>query len=715
MPDRLPSRRPGCERLGKRPIWVIPTRGKGVDAPGMPSPRVPSDGESHVTGTTTRESIADDPAPMIRRRRVPCRLTLVGAALAILSVTCTAAAAAAAHARERQSAAASRSESLSNAYQDALYAATVEQSLERAYQLGHQASVLAWHRQAAAAVDSALTRVAAVAPADTGKRIESVRTLHAEHLRRFAAATAVGATAADAQVASELAESLQDQLSASAKAAYLRAVEMRAHAQQSGPPGWLLLAAAGAAALGGIATTGLLAARRRRDLHQERDHNHHRRLHDSLTGLPNRTLLNDRLGQAVITARRERVSTALLLLDLDRFKDINSALGHDYGDLLLAQIGPRLRGPLRDSDTVARLGGDEFAIVLPRVHDVDAAMVVADRLQQILREPFLVHGMPLSVEASIGVAVFPDHGEDVRSLTQHADVAMYVAKSSGAGVAPYQRELDGHTPGRATLLGDLRRALDDGELSVHYQGKHSVRTGNLVGVEALVRWEHPQRGLLLPQSFLPLAERTGLIHPLTSFVLGTAISHCRRWLNAGTELPVAVNVSARTLLDPAFATEVERLLDYWALPPRLLVLEITEGALMTEPEHAGVLLERLATLGVALSIDDFGTGYSSLSRLRSLPVQELKIDQTFVTHMLSRPNDAFIVRSVINLGHDVGLRVVAEGVENDATLQALDALGCDVAQGFGLSVPQPESALGIGAQPLAAAAGRPRLDAGLLC
>jgi diguanylate cyclase (GGDEF)-like protein len=403
---------------------------------------------------------------------------------------------------------------------------------------------------------------------------------------------------------------------------------------------------------------------------------------DALTGLPNRVVLRDRLEQALLTVQREGTSMALLVIDLDCFKDINDALGHDYGDRLLAQIGPRLIEPLRASDTVARMGGDEFGVLLPRVADLDAALLVAEKLQEALVAPFDVHGLPLSIEASIGIAFAPDHGLDAGNLLQRADVAMYVAKDGGLGVSAYDQALDGSSPTRAALLGELRRAVDGDELFLVYQPKCSAATGAVEGVEALVRWDHPERGELGPDEFLPLAERTGLIHPMTRRVLGLALADCRRWLDLGVQLPVAVNLSARTLLDRGFAAEVEQMLGYWRLPGHLLELEITETALMADPERARDLLEQLSALGVVLAIDDFGTGHSSLARLRTLPVDDVKIDRSFVTSMLTSPNDAFIVRSVIALAHDVGLRVVAEGVEDASTHAALAELGCDVVQGF---------------------------------
>jgi diguanylate cyclase (GGDEF)-like protein len=432
--------------------------------------------------------------------------------------------------------------------------------------------------------------------------------------------------------------------------------------------------------------------------------NEHQALHDALTGLPNRALLRDRIEQAIRLADRELTPAALLLLDLDRFKEVNDTLDHHHGDLLLVQVGERLRAVLRDVDTVARLGGDEFAVLLPRIATVEGAMAVAEKLRAAFDEPFQVEGLTLDVEASVGVVLYPDHGGDPNELLQRADIAMYAAKQSHTGQVAFDPKLDRYSPRRLALLGELRRALDNRQLVVFYQPEVDARSGQVVGVEALVRWQHPEYGLLLPGEFIPLAERSGLVGPLTHYVLDAALGECRRWLTAGHELSVAVNISARRLLDLAFPDEIAGLLAERDVPAHLLVLEITESTIMVDPEHALEILARLSDMGVQLAIDDFGTGYSSMAYLKTLPVDELKVDRSFVSHMVTSPRDAVIVRSTVDLGRNLGLRVVAEGVQNEATWHELEALGCDAIQGFYVSLPLPADEL------LVWLAHAPRLD-----
>ena len=414
---------------------------------------------------------------------------------------------------------------------------------------------------------------------------------------------------------------------------------------------------------------------------------------DQLTGLPNRALLHDRTQQAIRLAGRQGLTAALLLLDLDRFKEVNDTLGHHHGDLLLQQVAERLHATLRDSDTVARLGGDEFAVLLPQIANVQEATAVVDKLSAVIEAPFTVDGLTLDVDASIGVAAYPDHGTDANQLLQRADVAMYAAKATHAGYTVYDPTLDQHNPRRLGLLGQLRRALAAGELVVHYQPKADVPSGRILGVEALVRWQHPEHGLLGPGEFVPLAETTGLIRPLTSYVLDAALRQCRAWLDAGHQLSVAVNLSTRCLLDLTLPDQITQLLEDTAIAPDRLLLEITESAIMTDPTRALEILNRLHTLGVQLAIDDFGTGYSSMAYLKSLPVDELKVDRSFVKHLRDNQNDAVIVRSTVDLGHNLGLRVVAEGVEDQATLKELATLGCDTVQGYFVARPMPAAEL----------------------
>jgi diguanylate cyclase (GGDEF)-like protein len=430
-----------------------------------------------------------------------------------------------------------------------------------------------------------------------------------------------------------------------------------------------------------------------RTLRHQAEVNEHQALHDALTNLPNRTLFHDRVGQALVSARREHIPVAVMIMDLDRFKEVNDTLGHASGDELLKQVGVRLRAALRESDTVARLGGDEFGVLLPRVVDSAAAVSVARKLRKALEEPFTIHSLALQIEASVGIALYPEHGDDVHSLLQRADVAMYVAKEHPAGCEVYARERDDYSPDRLTLLTELRRAIDTGELVLHYQPKAELRSGEVNGVEALVRWSHPERGLVRPDEFIPLAQKTGVIVPLTFFVLNEALRQCRTWQLEGLELCVGVNLSARNLLDVNLPDTVGELLAKWELPPSLLELEITESTILADPIRAMHVLSRLSGMGVRLAIDDFGTGYSSLAYLKRLPVDELKIDKSFVQGMEDDENDAVIVRSTIDLGRNLGLRVVAEGVETAEAWRQLASLGCDVAQGYYLSRPVPAAEL----------------------
>lgn len=415
----------------------------------------------------------------------------------------------------------------------------------------------------------------------------------------------------------------------------------------------------------------------------------HQALHDALTNLPNRRLFRDRTQQAVASAKRTGLPVSLMILDLDRFKEVNDTLGHHVGDLLLQQVATRLQGSLREGDTIARLGGDEFAILLPDIASELAAVQVADKIVKMLEEPFGIKGWSFDIDASIGIAVFPDHGQDVDSLMQRADVAMYLAKESRAGYELYSADRDRHSPRRLSLLGDLRRAIDEGQLVLHYQPKADMRTGAIRGVEALLRWTHPEHGTIPPDEFISLAEHTGLIRPLTLFVLEQSLAQLRQWQDEGTDLGIAVNLSVRNLYDPSFAEEVERLLHKWDVRPGLVEFEITESVIMADPMRAMTVLTKLNEMGIGLSLDDFGVGYSSLAYLKRLPVTEIKIDRSFVMNITTDESDALIVRSTIGLARSLGLRVVAEGVETEEAWARLVALGCDIAQGFYLCRPKP--------------------------
>jgi len=420
-----------------------------------------------------------------------------------------------------------------------------------------------------------------------------------------------------------------------------------------------------------------------------------RALHDTLTELPNRQLLADRFGQALRADNRAGTRSGLLVIDLDRFKEVNDTFGYRCGDELLRQVGPRLAGVLREVDTVARLGGDEFAVLLPNVHCAGDATKVAFKLAAALEMPFHVEGIDLDVEASIGVVISGEHGQDVTTLLQHADIAMDAAKTQTLGVFAYDPAFDSHTPSKFALLGDLRRALEHDELVLHYQPKVSLSTGAVVGAEALVRWQHPERGLVFPDDFIPMAEHTALIGPLTRHILDTALAQARTWIDASRPVPIAVNLSARNLHNEHFAAQVADLLAAHDVAAHLLELEVTESAIMIDPVRAQQMLEQLSALGLRISIDDFGSGYTSLGQLTTLPVSELKIDRSFVMTMAEDPGNAMIVQSVIDLGHNLGITLVAEGVETEQSLTTLAGLGCDVAQGYHICRPIPAAAFDI--------------------
>jgi diguanylate cyclase (GGDEF)-like protein len=450
----------------------------------------------------------------------------------------------------------------------------------------------------------------------------------------------------------------------------------------------LYLILSGGLALLYLALFRIVAAASRR-LRRHAAENHHQALHDALTDLPNRTLFHDRIEQALRHGRRERLLGAVLLIDLDRFKEVNDTLGHRKGDLLLKDIGRRLRAALRESDTIARLGGDEFGVLLPGLGHSPGATEAAEKIRATLVQDFLIDDLPVHIDASIGIALYPQHGHDVDMLLQRADVAMYEAKRTHSEYEIYSVEHDPYNPVRLAMVGELRKALEDNQVLLHYQPKVDLDTGKVLGAEALVRWQHPTRSLIPPAEFVPMAERTGLIKPLTRYVLNLALAQCREWRDSGLDLKVSVNLSARNLLDGKLPEDVSRLLSKWRVPAAFLELEITESTIMVDPKKTMEVLRRLHAMGLALSIDDFGTGYSSLAYLKELPVNELKIDRTFVETMATNRGDAFIVRATIDLAHNLNLRVVAEGVEDEQTMQELAGLGCNVAQGFHLSRPLP--------------------------
>jgi len=415
----------------------------------------------------------------------------------------------------------------------------------------------------------------------------------------------------------------------------------------------------------------------------------HQALHDDLTDLPNRALLYDRMQAALTAAERNGEPAALLLIDLDRFKEVNDTLGHDSGDRLLEEVAVRLQEVVRRGDTLARLGGDEFAVLLRGIPHRGVAAELAARLQAALARPFTLNGVVAVLDASIGIAHCPEHGTDVHTLVQRADVAMYDAKRSRTSIETYSSERDPYSAERLQLLGELRAAISAGELVLHYQPKVDVCSERVVGVEALLRWQHPVHGLLPPAEFVPLAERTGAIGELTRWVLDNALAQARAWRDAGVEMTMAVNLAAPNIADATIPDVVAELLERHGVPGDQLECEISEHTVMADPRRALAVLERLRALGVRLSLDDFGTGHSSLSYLKRLPLDEVKIDRSFVMGMTEDDNDAAIVRTTIDLARNLGLEVVAEGVETAAILRDLGDLSCDVAQGFFLSRPLP--------------------------
>ena len=437
-----------------------------------------------------------------------------------------------------------------------------------------------------------------------------------------------------------------------------------------------------------VAVAGVVAAARERQLAEASV----RRLalYDGLTGLPNRSLFTDRLDQALRERNRTGRDLALLMLDLDRFKQVNDTLGHHVGDLLLIEVGRRLATSLRAADTVARLGGDEFAILLPNLaHADEHARLVAAKVGELLARPFEIEGALLPGESSIGIALAPLHGTSRVDLFKRADAAMYRAKRSGTGWALWDADRDAIDEAMPTLAGELFLAIDNGELECMYQPVFELPSRQVVGVEALVRWRHPQRGLLLPAQFVPAAEHTGAIGPLSWWVFDEAATQIRRWRAEGRPLQLAINCSGRLLADPALADRVKGVLTAHGLAPADLVLEVSESGITAHPEHALAALRRLGECGVGIAIDDFGAGPASLSRLIDLPATEVKVDPRLVAGIDTDPRRAALVRALVNLAHELGMVVTAEGVEGEAQLAVLTALGCDRAQGYLLGPPVP--------------------------
>ncbi|HEY5595462.1 MAG TPA: EAL domain-containing protein, partial [Nitrospiria bacterium] len=419
----------------------------------------------------------------------------------------------------------------------------------------------------------------------------------------------------------------------------------------------------------------------------------HMASYDTLTGLPNRTTLYNHLLDAIRADNGIGKPLALLLVDMDRFKEINDTLGHDRGDEILKQVGRRLREAMFERDIVARPGGDEFWVLLLKMANAKDIDVAVQKILKALDPPFLIEDLPIRVEASIGIALYPDHARAAEVLFRRADIAMHSSKRAGIPSTLYDPVQDKHSPQRLALMGELHHAIEHGELLLFYQPKISLKTRRVIGVEALVRWKHPLRGMIPPDQFILPAEQTGLIHPLTQWVMAEGMRQCKAWRDAGTTLTVSVNLSARNLLDTKLPDQVAEQLKSAGVAPDWVTFEITESAIMANPAHALDVLMRLHEIGIRFSIDDFGIGYSSLAYLKKLPVDSIKIDKSFVINMAKDVNDAVIVRSTVDLAHNLGLKVIAEGVENKDLWDRLSVMGCDEAQGYHMARPMPADEL----------------------
>jgi diguanylate cyclase (GGDEF)-like protein len=630
----------------------------------------------------------------MRRSQRLRRGAVTGLALTVLALTVLSLVGATSTRRSAQDV--TRSAALAEAYSRAHFEVAAEESLERKYRLEPSPEIRVRHEDAAKELQRALSDVhSRGGPADR-RTVDTLRAMVA----RYQTAVAHMFAAIDArdeatilridneetdpafQQMSDLVQSATDQHTrAAAKAvADLRRVEGIV---------FVTTAVGFAAGLCLLAVFAMIAVGYQRALLNQAETSRHQALHDPLTGLANRTLFTNRLDQALQSAHRTGTKTSVMLLDLDRFKEVNDTLGHQYGDELLRQVATRISDAQRASDTVARLSGDEFAILMPHAGEA-AATALAARILAALHRSFTLNDVTVDIEASIGAAIAPTHADDTIALMRCADIAMYDAKDSKNGVGLYRPDMHTQDSTRLVLLGDLRRALDtNDQLVVHYQPKISLQFGELCGVEALVRWQHPERGMVQPLEFIPIAETTGLINRLTTYVLRLAIGQARTWLDTGLPIPVAVNLSPRCLLDAGLVQHVTDLLREYQLPASLLRLEVTETAIMANPTLALSTLTELHHLGIRLSIDDYGTGYSSMAYLKRLPVDELKVDRTFVLNMDTDHSDASLVRSAIDLGHNLGLTVVAEGVEGSDHVTALQSLGCDIAQGYHYARPMP--------------------------
>jgi diguanylate cyclase (GGDEF)-like protein len=596
----------------------------------------------------------------------------------------------------RETASAKSAARASDLYQEARFWAASQDAKLNEYLLNGDPNAKDQYDEAAKSLTNSLTRIESVqdAPAIRGL-LDDQRTYTAQAVKLFALVDS-GHTETVADIQRFQTEPILDRMTDviaaleaqhhAAAAAQLEAVRVHAAALDVGTPSVLALVL--------LLLLGLSSVTRayRRNVEEQA-------LHDALTGLPNRTLFADRAAHAVRSASRAGAHPAVIMLDLDRFKEVNDTLGHHQGDQLLIEVAARIAAVLRPTDTMARLGGDEFAVLLAD-GGVQGAHRAAARIAEALEPSFTLDGVTVSVEASLGVSVHDvttDSAEDAASraaeLLRHADMAMYDAKMGHTGISHFRGESEGARPARLALLGELREALNRDELVLHYQPKVAAGSGKLLGVEALVRWQHPTQGLLPPSEFIPVAEATTLIQRLTLIVVDKALAMSREWLDRGVRMPVAVNVSARSLLDLSFPDAIAAALGRARVPAGLLCLELTESTIMHDPDRALSIMQELRTIGVRLSVDDFGTGYSSMAYLKILPVDELKVDRSFVSQMNTSIDDTMLVQSAIDLGHNLGMSVVAEGVEDKQTLLALKDLGADVIQGYYLGRPMDEAVL----------------------
>lgn len=418
----------------------------------------------------------------------------------------------------------------------------------------------------------------------------------------------------------------------------------------------------------------------------------HRALHDELTELPNRVLVEEQLDQGLKIAKRQRKPLAFLLMDLVRFKEINDSLGHFYGDYLLQEVAHRMQAMVRESDTLGRFGGDEFALVLPNT-SLEQAVMISMKVAGVLDQPFMIEGHSIKVGISIGIAMCPDHGTESSILVQRADIAMYEAKRNEVVYAVFNLEQHRTTFNRLVMIGELRDAIKSNDMFLCYQPKISIRDKTLTGVEALARWQHSERGVIGPDDFISLAEQAGLCKPFTYLVLDKTFEQCSKWQKEGYHVPVSVNLSIKNLHDLDFPNDVNILLRKWQVKPEMVILEITESSIVVDQDRVVKVLGDLKKMGLQLSIDDFGTGYSSIAYLKKFPALEIKIDKSFISDMLRNEDNAVIVKSTIEMIHNIGRIVVAEGVEDEDTLQCLDDLGCDILQGFHLCRPLPGNEL----------------------